>query len=73
MDARIKREKAILDFRQKAQQAVKNKEQGNNFSGVGVNTQGVLQSALIGDLANKTKAVKELNQEIYDLKLEQIN
>jgi len=70
LDARIKREKAILDL-QKAQQAVKNKEQGNNFSGVGVNTQGVLQSALIGDLANKTKAVKELNQEIYDLKLEQ--
>jgi hypothetical protein len=70
LDARIKREQAILDL-QKAQQAVKNKEQGNNFSGVGVNTQGVLQSALIGDLANKTKAVKELNQEIYDLKLEQ--
>lgn len=70
LDARIKREKAILDL-QKAQQAVRNKEQGNNFSGVGVNTQGVLQSALIGDLANKTKAVKELNQEIYDLKLEQ--
>lgn len=70
LEARIKREKAILDL-QKAQQAVKNKEQGNNFSGVGVSTQGMLQSALIGDLANKTKAVKELNQEIYDLKLEQ--
>jgi len=70
LEARIKREKAILDL-QKAQQAVKNKEQGNNFGGAGVSTQGMLQSALIGDLANKTKAVKELNQEIYDLKLEQ--
>lgn len=70
LDARIKREKAILEL-QKAQQAVKNKEQGNNFGGPGVSTQGMLQTALIGDLANKTKAVKELNQEIYDLKLEQ--
>lgn len=70
LDARIKREKAILEL-QKAQQAVKNKEQGNNFGGPGVSTQGMLQTALISYLANKTKAVKELNQEIYDLKLEQ--
>jgi len=70
LDARIKREKAILDL-QKAQQAVKNKEQGNNFGGAGVSTQGMLQSALIGYLENKTENVKDLNQEIYDLIFEQ--